>query len=322
MYEKSEPLLVESLPVTNEESSSSSVASPNAQVSELLSLVAQGEQDKAQQILQIHPEYLLHYGDVTDLSGRQFSNITPLQYAVWALDVRYMTNMMISCLPRNASGEEIRNALLEQYNQVETNGLKYLLRGKEVTEKHYRFKLNEELDNYVDSEDKDDAEWYDVGKTQYDLPAHVAQHYCEPDVSFNSCDFKAKNFKRTLHGIGTAGLSSIGGDNLYWYSEGLGVNYAIVRGLSSKGAGAYDDAPSCHGIYGRSKSGKASFWTGSSYDSGPVIDLKAMEQLEKTRKADLVELKLKLQTPLHELDEAAERQAQEELNETSSCALM
>ncbi len=66
--------------------------------------VAQGEQSYVQRILQLRPEYLLHLGNVTDHSGRCFSNITSFMYAIWALDVRYMCNR--KCNIKSASIEQ------------------------------------------------------------------------------------------------------------------------------------------------------------------------------------------------------------------------
>ncbi|MBA2653116.1 MAG: hypothetical protein H0U73_12765 [Tatlockia sp.] len=278
--------------------------------------VAQGEQSKVQAILRLRSDYLLHSGNVTDPSGRCFSNITSFMYAIWALDVRYMGKMIINCLPRNEKGEEIKAKLLEQYEEVEKNGLSYTLKGKIYIEKHYDFSIIPSLERYVKSGGDNDKLWYEVGKDQYNVPAHVAQHYCESNTSFKYSDFKEEVFTRKLGGIGTIGVNT-DCDTLDWYDKRLGVEYAITRGLSNKGPGAYEDGPSISGIYGRSGNGKASLWTGSSYDTGPAIDLDAMIRLQKARIADLAELKLVLQSPLPPLGVDYPR-----AKESSSCITM
>ena len=46
----------------------------------------QGEQDQAEKIIKDNPSLLLSPGTVTDLSGREFKQITAFQYVLWALD--------------------------------------------------------------------------------------------------------------------------------------------------------------------------------------------------------------------------------------------
>ena len=71
----------------------------------------------AEDLLKQSPEFLLERGDITDWGGRTFKHITAFEYALWAKDFK-MLEMMLSCIPNTFDGDEIRAALLEQYNQV------------------------------------------------------------------------------------------------------------------------------------------------------------------------------------------------------------
>jgi len=66
-----------------------------------LKLVVEGEQDQAEAMLEENPVLALFPGNVTDLSGRSFNNITGFQYAVWALDSCMWKMMLRSYLPED-----------------------------------------------------------------------------------------------------------------------------------------------------------------------------------------------------------------------------
>ena len=160
----------------------------------LLLQVMHGEQEKAATILKIHPELLTMIGAATDYSGRTFET-TAFRYALWALDTRYMCNMMLDCLPCNEEGEFIKQALLMQFNAQVQDGVDYELNGVITHETHFNFSpikaaLQTCVDNYPDWVENNnwDAmrnQWSNVvGLAQRYIPAHVAQHYCDPDEAF------------------------------------------------------------------------------------------------------------------------------------------
>jgi hypothetical protein len=97
----------------------------------LLLQVMHGEQEKAAKILKIHPELLMMTGFATDYSGRTFET-TAFRYALWALDTRYMCNMMLDCLPYSEQGEAIKQGLLMQFKAQVQDGLDYELNGMTV----------------------------------------------------------------------------------------------------------------------------------------------------------------------------------------------
>jgi serine/threonine protein kinase len=146
---------------------------------QLLQFVAEGEQDKAEALIQKDRNLLLHAGTVTDLSGREFKGITAFQYALWALDW-HMWKMIQKYLPEDQQRE--------QFEVLETKGTAH--------GKHFSFQpLIGALQVYVDNAEK---VWkYDqrasdhwckvVGGAQRGVPAHVVNEYCREDRSFDPC---------------------------------------------------------------------------------------------------------------------------------------
>ena len=117
----------------------------------LLLQVMHGEQDKAGVILKIRPDLLMIKGTATDYSGRTFT-CTAFQYALWALDTRYMCNMMLDCAPNSPDAQRIQQVLLNQLLAQELVGIEYQLEHRTVREKHYDFTpLLTALKTYVDN---------------------------------------------------------------------------------------------------------------------------------------------------------------------------
>ena len=81
-------------------------------------------------ILKQHPEDLLVYRPLRDISGAEFS-ITLFQHAIWTKDVRYMANMILDCLPKNEQGEKIRVEMVRQSEEQMNKGAMYQLNGKQ-----------------------------------------------------------------------------------------------------------------------------------------------------------------------------------------------
>src|ERR1700687_1587086 len=76
------------------------------EVNQLLQHVANGEQDEAEALLKQKPGLLLSKGNVTDLSKREFKEITAFQYAVWALDW-HMWRMLLKYLPKEQAALQL-----------------------------------------------------------------------------------------------------------------------------------------------------------------------------------------------------------------------
>ncbi|MCL9684544.1 hypothetical protein [Legionella maioricensis] len=174
----------------------------------LLGYVAEGNQDMAEKILSAYPELLLERGTVIDPSGRKFTNITAFELILWTLDVRYMGQMMINCIPQNEEGEMLRKELLTQYERFEKKGgVTYEYKGQTHTEKYFNFEpLLNALKTYSENltlwtHEQGKNYWCTVvGRLQRDLPTHVRQHYCAPDEPFYPLpQFDQGEFNRTLN---------------------------------------------------------------------------------------------------------------------------
>ncbi len=205
----------------------------------LLLQVMRGEQDKAEKILKHHPELLVMSGTATNYSGRTF-NTTAFRYALWALDTRYMCNMMLDCLPDSSQGKAIQQALLTQFKAHDQYGEKYELNGETIYEKHYNFSpLIEALQTYINHHDDwvnvfpyPDAmknQWSNVvGLAQRYVPAHVAQHYCDRDKPFMQTPaFNEEIFQRILELQYT-----FNGKDKLWFplssTSGLGIDFGVA----------------------------------------------------------------------------------------------
>lgn len=175
-------------------------------VYKLLVCVAWGKQDEVEKLLKTSPELMLEKTTFTDCSGRIFSNISPFEFVLWALDTRYMVNMMLNCFPKDENGSHLAEQLEEQYNNHKKYGVTYTLKGQTINEKHFDFLvLINALQVYADNCDNWDlpqrqTHWCTVvGKAQCYVPAHVMQHYCDPRLDLYPLPkFEAKHFYRTL----------------------------------------------------------------------------------------------------------------------------
>ncbi len=147
-------------------------------LSQLLQYVTEGEQDKAEELIQKDKDLLLHVGTVTDLSGREFKQITAFQYALWAMDW-HMWTMIQKYLPQEAQAEQLR--------ELETKGTAY--------GKHFSLQgLTGALQTFVDNaakwnyDQRAENQWCKkVGGQQKLLPAHIVNEYCRPDRPFDPC---------------------------------------------------------------------------------------------------------------------------------------
>lgn len=194
------------------------------------------QQDKAERLLRIRPELMLVKVTFTDYQSRTFLNISAFEYALWALDTRYMVSMMLNCLPHNETGLMIAKTLLEQYKHLTLHGISYTFKGKTITEKHFDSSiLVNALQNYVDNHHHWDGRetkhhWcFDIGMAQRYLPAHFIQHYCDPFNSFSeTTSFTAAQFVRILQFLNWEnGQKMIGPESLFCDSSALGVDFGL-----------------------------------------------------------------------------------------------
>ncbi len=227
-----------------------------SQLQQLLQYVAEGEQDKAEALIQTNRNLLLYAGTVKDLSGREFKSITPFQYALWAMDW-HMWKMIQKYLPE----EQQR----EQFEVLETKGTRH---GKHFSLQPLIGALQTYVDNY-DSlswkmfESKREHHWQKVvGGAQRKLPVHVINEYCRPDRSFDPCP------KFTEASLPRSRKCNEGDWFTVSYDGGvLGVKFGITRDFFSEA--------------GR----MSSYWSGAC--SHADRDKAALQSLSKTRTQQL-----------------------------------
>lgn len=205
----------------------------------LLEYVSQGEQDKAEVLIKKYPQALVHRSNITDWTDGDFESISPWEYVLWALDTRYMVNMMLSCIPNNSLGKQILQKLIEQYQIVKTKGVKYTREGILIRENHFNFDIMiNKLEVYVQNYDiwncLDRAAYWknEIGKEQRNLIVHARQHFCDPNNSFNPTpDFKCEKFMRCLKVYDSLYERWLIWDNtVRSHTSKLGQSFAICRG--------------------------------------------------------------------------------------------
>ncbi len=190
---------------------------------QLLRFVAEGEQNQAEDLIQKDQNLLLHAGTVTDLSGREFKQITAFQYALWAMDW-HMWTMIQKYLSQEAQGQQLK--------ELETKGTAY--------GQHFSLQgLTGALQTYVNNATKwnynkqaEDQWCQEVGREQKLLPVHVVNEYCRNDRSGPWLSEWESRLPRTQK-IETYTLArgTVSGS---WFmssssEEGLGLTYAFIR---------------------------------------------------------------------------------------------
>ncbi len=209
-------------------------------LNKIMELIATGEQARAEKFLSNHPQFAVKKVKYTDWCGRTFE-CSPFEYAIWALDIKYMGNMIVKCLPKTAEGEKIRLELLAQLNEMQQNGLSYTLEGvKHEGEKHFDLTpLKNALQTYAtDKQTRNMSKtqliqyWcHNVGGEQKLLPVYLRQEYLCPHRSFSPPKFDQEHFQRSLQFTDWT-TNREGTAHQIWNKElvGLGDTYAIYGG--------------------------------------------------------------------------------------------
>jgi hypothetical protein len=186
----------------------------NERVSQFLQYVVEGQQAEAEALLKREPEIALKKSTVTDLSKREFKDITGFQYALWALDW-HMWTMLLKYLPKERASV--------QFVEWEEKGTAY---GKHFSLEPLLKALNIYLENYDTwGVDQQISHWcQQVGSAQWLLPAHIVQEYCHPSRSFVPCPlYEEAEFPREMKTAVGSWLTAI-------YNGGkLGEKFAYTR---------------------------------------------------------------------------------------------
>lgn len=208
----------------------------NEFIQQLLQSVILGKQKSVQKFLTKYPNSLTERATVTDCSGRIFSEISAFEFAIWALDVRYMVNMMVDCLPDDATGLKIAIRLKEQYERVTQHGVTYKLNGETITETHFDLsKLINVLQTFRGNfarwtEEQQEEYWCTtVGLEQFYLPAHMMQHYYDTPTFVPPPSFTAETLMRTDIAATYAVPQYEYDASLFEEKMGLGIDGALFR---------------------------------------------------------------------------------------------
>ncbi|CAM2747581.1 SidC homolog [Legionella steigerwaltii] len=242
-----------------------------------------GQQDKAEKIVDMHPELQLKRGTITDYSGRTFKNITAYEYAYWAKDT-HMCRMLERHMDR-----ETKLAMLKCCEAIEKNGLTYEQDGVEVKgSKHFDMtpllnalkNFRDYLRNGFDFNTLTTNE-HQVIRAQCDVPVHVANEYCRVDRSFYPTPtFKDGTLPRVFD-ITTSRRNT----SKYWYplTDEYPNRFILLRVNEN----------SCF----------APKWIyPSRVADGIDLDLEALEHLDKVRTEELAELRENLRRVEPKLD--------------------
>ncbi|MFU7598327.1 hypothetical protein ACM9VS_05780 [Legionella pneumophila] len=206
--------------------------------------VAHGKQAEVEELLVQLPsvqaqELLLTRAPFTDYSGRTF-HCTAYEYAYWAKDT-HMCRML-----EHQMDADTKRDMLKRCEAIENDGLTYKQHGVEVKgSKHFDFTpLKTALTHYLDGFDNWlntrnktalEAAWMAVGLAQRDVPVHVMNEYCRPDRSFKPTPtFNEDELPRVLtyYHLST-GRAVLLFPLVFSDTSGLGVDFALVRGLMS-----------------------------------------------------------------------------------------
>ena len=173
-----------------------------------LQYIADGKQAEAVLMLSKCEELASAKGDVTDHSGRTFTNITGLQLAMWMLD-QHMWQALLPYIPPAAKALQLQQAQtgdwVYQYGEHATCTV-LINCYKEYAAKYERSSITA-INNYLVK---------NIGGTQRLLPIHVIQEYLYPKRGLVPCPtFKEAILPRNIPRQQLA--------------EQLGLEYALVR---------------------------------------------------------------------------------------------
>ena len=169
-----------------------------------------GEEDLVQKLIiqsSEHLKLITVRGSIKDDGNREFSNISAFQYALWAMDWR-MCEMFLKSIYQKIDEdgsnyeamEQLRHELLKQYHEVTVQGLSYTRSGIIViNSKQFSFKNLITALKCLTHEDS----WTPINvsclsEAQKELPANIAQEYCQERPFYPMPSFKEPLFTRTL----------------------------------------------------------------------------------------------------------------------------
>lgn len=201
--------------------------------------VAFGDENVAESLLKNkNAEWLLNVGTFTDYSGRTF-NCSAYEYAYWAKDTQ-MCRMIEKYMD-----DSTKEVMLQRINKMENIGLHYQQNGKHYQFAHFDFTpLTQALQTYSNGYNEwiktsnwsaMEAAWKEVGLAQREVPAHVAQEYCQKIRPFQPCPmFEEQILTRDL-----TFYNGMTDTEECWFplekDSGIGYDFALIRSWAKDG---------------------------------------------------------------------------------------
>ena len=158
---------------------------------DLLTAVIRGDIKSVEQYLKSDKQLVQSKGDITDLSGRTFTQITAFQYAFWAMDI-WMCNAILKYLPTEKAAEQIQIFESERQDITKIYGAQFNFNP-----------LVEAYDKYLGRGFR--AYWSAVGEEQYKIPAWVIYAFTELGYDSSWC---LKNPNKPFSRIGNEAFNS------------------------------------------------------------------------------------------------------------------
>jgi ankyrin repeat protein len=185
-------------------------------VNMFLKLICGGKQNEAEGMVQLNPMLLFASGELIDLSGRRFKDITAFQYTLWALDW-HMWTMLLKYLPTKTAAEQSvqGGSWISQYGVHAGDGpLIKLIDALQTFSRNWD----------VWSSDKINRHWIEkVGGLQRLLPVHVINEYCHPSRSF----YPMPDFTKLEENAGWRNINTSRGEWFTCQYHGVGIGKAF-----------------------------------------------------------------------------------------------
>lgn len=218
-----------------------------------------------------------------DPSERVFTQHSAWEYTLWALDKDVWTMVLDSIPDSTQEAIDLLTILIAQYENIEANGITWVMQDKTVTESHYDFAIIPALQTCADALDEtrtvSEKQWVkDVGNAQNLVPMYIVHMYCDNQFSFINQKFN----------LPAQAISHIHSDRLgqiEWYDameSELAVSYAFSK----------------QEINGKILA--ADIFEEDVTDSHLLNELNAMKKLRDTRLYDFNALGIKLNSLLAE----------------------
>jgi hypothetical protein len=199
----------------------------------LLKVVRGKLDEEMKKLVQLHPELPFLKGDVTDISGRQFKEISAIQYLTWELrinDILKMLEWLLECLPKNERRKALKLQFLDELNNVSLNRVTYNLNYSYkkyiiIREMNYDFLVLEALKIYVDNykhwNNTQREKWWCeiVGGTERKMPVSLVYRMCTSKSLTED-----KTVKRSMEFFNCSDKKPQN-----WFESKLGWNVAIYH---------------------------------------------------------------------------------------------